>query len=95
MLFVYDGPKGWSWLLTHCGTLITAPYKRATSSVSDLLKLKSDTVAVFAVIPRYPRYYRGNGIEIIIIIIIQYLYSAIMSYADTEAYYRKVEKTSF
>jgi len=23
--------------------------------------LKSDTVAVFAVLPRYPRYYRGNG----------------------------------
>jgi len=26
--------------------------------------LNSDTIAVFAVLPRYPRYYRGNGIEI-------------------------------
>ena len=25
------------------------------------LELKSDTVAVLAVLPRYPRYYRGNG----------------------------------
>ena len=26
--------------------------------------LQSDTVAVFAVLPRYTRYYRGDGIEI-------------------------------
>ena len=32
--------------------------------VTGMCGLKSDTVAVFAVLPRYPRYYRGNGIEI-------------------------------
>jgi len=35
-----------------------------TADRGDGQRLKSDTIAVFAVLPRYPRYYRGNGIEI-------------------------------
>jgi len=35
-----------------------------TGNVFPAIGKKSDTVAVFAVLPRYPRYYRGNGVEI-------------------------------
>ena len=31
---------------------------------ADVRQVKSDAVTVFAILPRYPRYYGGNGIEI-------------------------------
>jgi len=51
------------WALWNCRSLSLSRGRLNTSLSRSWIgcRIKSDTVAVLAVLPRYPRYYRGNG----------------------------------